>query len=107
MARLFHIVRFDERKQKLSHFWCSTDLFFPELDSRLDQLIAQIWDGEGKSWHKCLKCEKMMKQKDKMRRHVEVHMGWSIPCPLCSEVCKTRNGLSHHHAKVHKPYLGI
>ena len=94
-------------KQKLSRFWCSTDLFFPELDSRLDQLIAQIWDGEGKSWHKCLKCEKMMKQKDKMRRHVEVHMGWSIPCPLCSEVCKTRNGLSHHHAKVHKPYFGI
>ena len=77
-------------------------LVFPELNLSLDRLIEQNLDGEGKLWHRCLNCGKMMKQKDKLRRHVEVHMGWSLPCPICGEVCKTRNGLSHHHARVHR-----
>jgi len=76
-----------------------------ELNLSLDRLIEQSLDGEGKLWHKCVSCGKMMKQKDKLRRHVEVHMGWSLPCPICGEVCKTRNGLSHHHARVHRSQM--
>ena len=49
----------------------------------------------------CTHCGKQFDDMYKVRRHAETHMGMELPCEMCAKVCKTRNALSIHYARVH------
>ena len=64
-------------------------------------MIRRVEDGGGPISYVCQRCGKTMAQKDKIRRHVEVHLDLQLPCTLCGKVLKTRNALSQHYTGVH------
>jgi len=56
---------------------------------------------EGAFKYVCGRCGKVMPKKDKMRRHVEVHLDLTHSCNQCEKTFKTRNALSHHYKSEH------
>jgi len=88
-----------------------TDPCCADFEASLENMIGRVEDEQGfLSTYVCHKCGKEMAQKDKIRRHVEVHMDLHLPCTLCGKVLKTRNAMSHHYSKAHGqsvPYTAV
>ena len=76
-------------------------IFLPELNRALEEMIARDTDADGRTCYTCNTCGKVMQKRDKMRRHVEVHLDMTHPCYICGKNFKTRNALSHHYRGVH------
>ena len=76
---------------------CSTlNDFILEFNLALEAMIGR--DVEG---YMCHQCGKRMQQKDKIKRHVEVHLSLALPCSICGKVLKTRNALAQHYSSTH------
>ena len=81
--------------------WINCDLFFC---SELDMLIntSMVKDvGDAGLW-RCLKCNLANRHKARIRTHVETHFQSQQICSLCNQVCKTRDSLRKHFAKMHR-----
>ena len=74
---------------------------FLELNLALEEMIGRVADSDGRTCYICSRCGKTMPKRDKMRRHVEVHLDMTHPCAMCEKTFKTRNALSHHYRGVH------
>ena len=74
-----------------------------KLRNEILNRVKRVYDtDEGTMW-KCTVCEKMLKEKYKLERHVETHIeGFSRRCVLCDKICKTRNALSAHISIFHR-----
>ena len=76
-------------------------LLFLEFNLALETMIGRVEEEGGTFKYVCNNCGKTMPKKDKMRRHVEVHLDVTHPCAMCDKTFKTRNALSHHYSGVH------
>ena len=72
---------------------------FLDLNQTLESYIIRPGPEGGKP--SCVECGKSFVDMYKMRRHAETHLDICLPCNLCQKVCKTRNALSIHYARVH------
>ena len=72
----------------------TTDL--NEIDEKLCENMEKHSDGI----YSCKICSKTMKDKTKMRLHVETHMeGLSFPCNVCGKEFRSRNAFKTHISK--------
>jgi len=56
--------------------------------------------GEAGAW-RCLICNVANKQKARIRNHVETHFEANQICPICTQVCKSRESLRKHLTRRH------
>jgi len=73
-------------------------------NKELDMLIntSMVKDvGDAGLW-RCLKCNLANRHKARIRTHVETHFQSQQICSMCSQVCKTRDSLRKHIAKMHR-----
>merc|ERR1712204_37593 len=69
----------------------------------ISERMEKVADTEGVLMWKCTECGKMLKKKDKLQNHVEIHLtGFSHVCVKCDKVHKTRASLSVHMSTVHR-----
>jgi len=74
-----------------------------QLILEISERIERVTDEAGESMWKCTECGKMLKKKNKLQMHVEIHLeGFSHACVHCEKVHKTRGALSAHMSIVHK-----
>merc|ERR1712086_326538 len=74
-----------------------------QLILEISERIEKVTDDAGESMWKCKECGKMLKKKQKLNMHVEIHLeGFSHACVHCDKVHKTRGALSAHMSIVHK-----
>ena len=52
--------------------------------------------------HECTTCGKFFDTKQRVKRHVEVHLSIANPCIVCEKVFRTRNALSTHYTRHHQ-----
>ena len=86
---------------QLNKYVIGLNHLFLELNQALEEMIGRVADSDGKTCYMCSRCGKVMPKRDKMRRHVEVHLDMTHFCALCEKTFKTRNALSHHYRGVH------
>ena len=68
-----------------------------EVESKFEELIVKDDNG-----YRCTVCEKHMKKKNDMRRHLETHLtGLSYECQLCGKSFRSDNALCKHRHRVH------
>merc|ERR1712086_136537 len=73
-----------------------------QLLIEISERMERVTDAEGLIMWKCTECGKMMKKKDKLKNHVEIHLtGFSHACVNCDKVHKTRASLSTHMSTAH------
>ena len=53
----------------------------------------------------CNHCPKSFKMIHHVRRHVEIHMDFLIPCEYCGKRCNTRDAMRKHKKRHHKFWL--
>ena len=58
---------------------------FLELNLALEEMIGRVADSDGRTCYMCSRCGKTMPKRDKMRRHVEVHLDMTHPCAMCEK----------------------
>ena len=71
--------------------------------SELDLVISNTMvkdAGEAGAW-RCLICNVANKQKARIRNHVETHFEANQICPICTQVCKSRESLRKHLTRRH------
>jgi len=70
-----------------------------DLDKTISSMAFQVETG---MWS-CTVCGKLMKRKDNLRSHVEVHIdSGRHPCTKCDKTFRSRNSLAKHHYTIHK-----
>ena len=69
-----------------------------DLDTKdkIWSLVSKVVTDEGKVGWQCTECSKFSKDKGNLKKHIEIHLGFSFPCKYCSGVYKTRNTLNNH-----------
>jgi len=73
-----------------------------ELDALVDQMMSKTVN-LGQTEYVCNVCQKIMKKKQHMMKHVETHIqGVTHACNLCGKTFKTRNSLETHKHAYHK-----
>ena len=78
-----------------------TDIALSRIQLGFGDHDMRVEEEGGTFKYVCNNCGKTMPKKDKMRRHVEVHLDVTHPCAMCDKTFKTRNALSHHYSGVH------
>merc|ERR1712179_753866 len=74
-----------------------------QLKAELSEKMEKIKDEEGMTTWKCKECGKMMKNKNKLELHVEIHLqGFSHTCPHCGKSHKNRGSLKAHKSVIHR-----
>ena len=76
------------------------------VQEKINEYLEECSDGR----YKCSVCGKMSVatlprgvQKLNMSRHIETHIeGLTYSCPLCPQICRSRNILANHKARYHK-----
>ena len=77
-------------------------LLYSELDALVDQMMSKTVN-LGETEYVCNVCQKIMKKKQHMMKHVETHIqGVTHTCNLCGKTFKTRNSLETHKHAYHK-----
>ena len=71
-----------------------------ELDQMIDNSMMRDVDENG-VWH-CLLCIVANRHKARIRNHVETHFESQQYCQICNQMCKSRDSLRKHVAKMHK-----
>ena len=69
-----------------------------DINLALEGMIGRVEDS---GIYVCHQCGKRMIQKDKIKRHAEVHLNLALPCNMCGKVLKTRNALAQHYSGTH------
>ena len=69
-----------------------------DFNLALEAMIGRVEDS---GIYVCHQCGKRMLQKDKIKRHAEVHLNLALPCNMCGKVLKTRNALAQHYSGTH------
>ena len=70
-----------------------------EIDEKFEELIEKEDGGP----FRCTVCEKKIKERRDMKRHLETHLsGLSYNCPTCSKSFRSSNALRHHNMKNHR-----
>jgi len=73
------------------------------LDSLVESLIARRKHPVHGVVHECTVCNKVLKKKNKMKSHAEIHVkGFSHQCHFCGKHYKTRPSLKVHISITHK-----
>ena len=74
-----------------------------KLRNEILNRVKRVYDtDEGTMWKKTV-CEKVLKEKYKLERHVETHIeGFTRRCVICDTICKTRSALSAHISIFHR-----
>jgi len=73
------------------------------LDSLVESLIARRKHPVHGVVHECTVCHKVLKKKNKMKSHAEIHVkGFSHQCNFCGKHYKTRPSLKVHISITHK-----
>merc|ERR1712179_147599 len=74
-----------------------------QLKAELSKKMEKIKDEKGMTTWKCKECGKMMKNKNKLELHVEIHLqGFSHTCPHCGKSHKNRGSLKAHKSVIHR-----
>jgi len=68
----------------------------PESKAKIENLISKAVNDSGEVGWQCTECNKYSKEKGNLKKHIEIHLGFSFSCKYCSGVYKTRNTLNHH-----------
>ncbi len=67
-----------------------------EIDQKFEELIEKE-DGDP---FRCTVCEKKIKEKRDMKRHLETHLsGLSYECSTCGKSFRSSDSLRHHNKK--------
>ena len=67
-----------------------------EIDQKFEELIEKEAGGP----FRCTVCEKKIKDKRDMKRHLETHLsGLSYDCPICGKNFRSSDALRHHKKK--------
>jgi len=69
-----------------------------EIEKRMTRIVGE--QGEG-VMYSCQVCQRVYKDKTKMKHHIETHLDSFQICPLCSQQCKTRRTLRTHMVRTH------
>lgn len=74
-----------------------------QLQSEINMKMEKMKDEKGLSMWKCKDCGKVVRNKHKMKMHVEIHLeGFSHKCVHCDTVRKTRGSLQAHMSLLHR-----
>ena len=73
--------------------------FYSELDQMINATMVKD-AGDAGVW-RCLMCNVSNRHKARIRIHVETHFEAQQICPLCSQVCKSRESLRKHLTRRH------
>jgi len=74
-----------------------------KLRTEILNRMEKVQDAEEGSMWKCKECGKTMKNKNKLKMHVEIHLeGFSHKCVHCEKIHKTRSALKTHISIFHK-----
>jgi len=68
----------------------------PDSKAKIESLILKVVNDEGEVRWQCTECNKYSKAKGNLKKHIEIHLGFSFGCKYCSSVYKTRNTLNYH-----------
>jgi len=73
-------------------------------NKELDMLIntSMVKDAGDAGLWRCLKCNVANRHKARIRTHVETHFQSQQLCTMCNQICKTRDSLRKHIAKMHR-----
>ena len=66
--------------------------------AEIEQKFAELIEKEESGLHRCTVCEKKIKDKRDMKRHLETHLsGLSYDCQQCGKSFRSSNALRMHH----------
>ena len=70
-----------------------------EINEKFEELVVKDEGGVGGRW-KCTVCEKSMRDKTDMKRHLETHLsGLSYDCQYCGKIFRSVNARRQHISK--------
>ena len=76
---------------------------FEANNDEIEDKFVELIDKEDGEPYRCTVCEKKMKMKSDMRRHLETHLsGLSYNCSQCSKIFRSSTALKRHNQKNHK-----
>merc|ERR1712129_110684 len=82
---------------------CADMSFDVNLNAQIENNITKTTNTEGLTGYQCTTCNKFSKNKQNLKKHVEIHMeGLSFPCQLCDRTYKTRNTFHSHMYTKHR-----
>ena len=82
---------------------CADMSFDANLNAQIENNITKTTNTEGLTGYQCTTCNKFSKNKQNLKKHVEIHMeGLSFPCKLCDRTYKTRNTFHSHMYTKHR-----
>ena len=66
--------------------------------AKIDQKFAELIELEEDGIYRCAVCEKKIRNKKDMKRHLETHLsGLSYDCSQCGKSFRSSNALRMHH----------
>ena len=70
---------------------------FKQIKAEIDQKFAELIEKKEDGLYRCTVCEKKIKNKKDMKRHLETHLsGLSYDCSLCGKNLRSSNALRRH-----------
>ena len=66
--------------------------------------MTKVFDGSGLHVFECNVCKKIMRRKDHMKNHVQIHMSKEVKCDYCGTTCKNMPSLKVHISQKHRQY---
>merc|ERR1712129_167853 len=77
----------------------SNALIKAEISKRMERLKNE----DGTRMWKCTECGKILKRKNHLMTHIEIHLeGFSHRCKFCEREFRTRNSLNQHRYSTHR-----
>ena len=72
---------------------------FVENAAEIDQKFAELIEREESGFHRCTVCEKKIRNRADMKRHLETHLsGLSYDCSQCGKNFRSSSALRKHTA---------
>ena len=75
---------------------------FEANNAEIDEKFAELIEKEDNGPYRCTVCERKIKEKRDMKRHLETHLsGLSYTCPQCSKSFRSSHSLRMHNIRNH------
>jgi len=74
----------------------------PTQPFNYDNFMSKVFDGSGLYVFECNVCKKIMRRKDHMKNHVQIHLSKEVKCEYCGTTCKNTPSLKVHISQKHR-----
>ena len=93
-----HVASMKQHATRVSDLARNSNKFNINLDGKIESSSK----AESQIGYECSKCNKLLKTRQNLQKHAEIHMeGLSYPCKYCERAYSTKNSLQGHTYRKH------